>query len=85
MVAASPQQQQGQIGQVNAGGPDRHLALPSVHQGTSLHSVEPPGEPMLSQAQFDDPMVLREEVRVKIEELDTSELIQELIQYLKRE
>ena len=31
MVAASPQQQQGQIGQVNAAGPDRHLALPSVH------------------------------------------------------
>ena len=77
MVAASPQQQQGQIGQVNAAGPDRHLALPSVHQGTSLHSVEPSGEPMLSQAQFDDPIVLFEEVRVKVEELDTSEEIQD--------
>ena len=54
MVAATPQQQHGQIGQVNAAGPDRHLALPSVHQGTSLHSVEPSGEPMLSHAQFDD-------------------------------
>ena len=81
LVAASHQQQR-LMGQANAD-PDR-LALPSVHQGTSLHSVESTEEPMLSQAQFDDPIVLCEEVRVKIEELDTSELIQELIQYLKR-
>ena len=32
---------------------------------------------VLSQAQFDNPIVLCEEVRVKVEELDTSEEIQD--------